>query len=451
MSLSFSSLVKGIIFEKGGHDLSFTQYQRILLTGQLCLISFFVTILYTLFDLSFGIYYTWPYQISCSAVIAVGWYLNRIRQHTAASMLVGIGINLTVLVFSSLEQIGTGLYMFYLTTAVGAYAVFGYEGRKNALAIAAVSIVCFLFMVFAPIEVLPRHTYSETYVVSNLVFNFLVSLSASVVVIHFMLALHARSENMLRENERKIMAQNVELTKINSELDKFVYSTSHDLRAPLSSVRGLIQLIERETNVDEIKLYVGMMKTRVDNLDKFITDISDYSRNSRIEVTHTPIHIKECIGSVVDSLQFFPGSERVRTDVNVPDDLSIVSDPMRLQLVIGNLVSNAYKYYDPVKEDHYLNISASMDNTGLDLTFSDNGLGIVSDRLSKVFDMFFQAHEKSIGSGLGLYLVKETVQKLGGTISAESAEGKGSVFKVHLPMDPVSATAETDPATPTPQ
>lgn len=451
MSRTFANLVKAIIFRKEDqYNLSYTQHKRILLTGQLCLISFFVVILYALFDYTFGIDYTWPYQLSCAAIIALGWYLNRIGHHTVASLMLGIGINLTVMIFSSLEQVSTGLYMFYITTAVGAYAVFGYEGRNKALLIAVMSIACFLIMVFVPFDILPRHSYTETYIAANLIFNFLVSLIACVTIIHFMLAIHQRSESILVDNEKKLVVQNQELIKINSELDKFVYSTSHDLRAPLSSVRGLIQLVERETDLDEIKLYVSLMKNRVDSLDKFITDISDYSRNSRTEVVRTPVQVKECIGSVIESLQFYPGSERVRMNLNIPEELSIVSDPMRLQLVIGNLVSNAFKYYDPGKKEHYLNISASVHDSALDLTFSDNGIGIVSERLPRVFDMFFQAHEKSIGSGLGLYIVKETMEKLGGTIRVQSSEGKGSVFTLSLPLVTASGVSgdEQSPSMP---
>ena len=442
MSLTFANLVRAIIFKKEDQrNLSYTQYKRTLLTGQLSLISFAVVLMYAVFDLAFGIYYTWSYQLACGVIIALGWYLNRLGYHTVGSLILGIGINLTVMVFSSLEQVSTGLYMFYMTTAVGAYAVFGYEGRKKAMFIAALSIACFLIMVFVPFEILPRHSYSETYIRANLIFNFLISLIACVTIIHFMLAIHQRSESILMEDEQKLLMQNRELTKINSELDKFVYSTSHDLRAPLSSVRGLIQLLERETNPDEFKLYLGLMKNRVDNLDKFITDISDYSRNSRTEVTQTPVQVKACIGQVLDSLRFYPGSERVQMQVNVPEDLSIVSDPMRLQLVIGNLVSNAFKYYDSAKAEHYLKISANVHDSELDLTFSDNGIGIVPERLSRVFDMFFQAHEKSVGSGLGLYIVKETMEKLGGSIRAQSVQGVGSTFIMSLPLIPERAVS----------
>jgi hypothetical protein len=124
-------------------------------------------ILYAVFDLTFGVDYTWPYQISGAIIISLSWYLNRIGHHTVASLILGIGINLTVMVFSSLEQLSTGLFMFYISTAVGAYAVFGYEGRKKAMMIAAMSIVCFLIMVFVPFDISPRHSYTESYIAAH--------------------------------------------------------------------------------------------------------------------------------------------------------------------------------------------------------------------------------------------------------------------------------------------
>ncbi len=432
MSLSFQNLVKAIIFEKKDFILSNTQYKRILLTGQLSLISFTACLLYIAFDLAFGIYYAWPYQAACALIIMVGWYCNRIGKHALGIMIAGIGINLTVFVFSSIEHISTGLYMFYMTIAIGAFAIFGHEDRRKAMFIAALSIVFFFLTLFTKLDFLPRSTHGETYVRINLVFNFLVSCIASLLIIRFMLAIHHRSETSLIENEKKIVAQNEELTKINSELDRFVYSTSHDLRAPLSSIRGLILLTERESDPSEMKQYIAMMKTRVNNLDKFITDISDYSRNSRTEIVKISTPVKKVIRDVLENLRYYPGSDSVKIELNVPDELLIVTDPMRLQMVLGNLISNAFKYYDPDKEDCYIKISVTCEDALLNLIIEDNGIGISPELVPRIFDMFFQAHEKSTGSGLGLYIVKETVQKLGGTIAVESAVNIGTKFTVKL-------------------
>lgn len=428
---------KALIMGKNDFILSNTQYKRVLLTGQLCLIAFTASILYIVFDLASGIYYSWPYQSACAGLILIGWWLNRKHKPVVGNMVLGIGINLTVYLFSSVEQISTGLFMFYIMIAVSAFAVFGYEDRGKAFFIAGLSIVFFFLTLFTTLNILPQEARSETYTRINLVFNFLVSIVSSVLILNFMLKIHHRSEGALKKNERKIRSQNDELTKINSELDRFVYSTSHDLRAPLSSIRGLIQLTEREKNVDEIRHYISLMKTRINNLDKFITDISDYSRNSRTEIVRTRLQVRNVVRHVLEDLSFYPGSESVNVEVNVADDVFISSDITRLQMVIGNLVSNAFKYYDPAKEERFIKISAQaqprQEGDTLAIVIEDNGIGISPDYAPRIFDMFFQAHEKSTGSGLGLYIVKETVEKLGGTIAVDSAVDKGSQFTIRLP------------------
>ena len=433
----FRNFFKAAIIRKNDFILSNTEYKRVLLTGQLCLIAFTASVLYIIFDLASGIYYSWPYQSACAGLILFGWWLNRLHKPVTGNMVLGIGINLTVYLFSTVEQISTGLYMFYIVIAVSAFAVFGYEHRVKALFIAGLSILFFFLTLFVPLDILPHEVQSEEYIRINQAFNFLVCVVSSVLIINFMLKIHYRSEAALKRNERKIRSQNDELIKINSELDRFVYSTSHDLRAPLSSIRGLIQLTERETSVDEIRLYISMMKTRINNLDKFITDISDYSRNSRTEITHTRLQVKNVVRHVLEDLSFYPGSESIKVEVDVADDVFISSDVTRLQMVIGNLVSNAFKYYDPAKEERFIKISAQAqprdEGDTLAIVIEDNGIGIPADYAPRIFDMFFQAHEKYTGSGLGLYIVKETVEKLGGTIDVNSAVAKGSQFTVRLP------------------
>ncbi len=443
MARPVQNFFKALVMGKNDFILSNTQYKRVLLTGQLCLIAFTANVLYIVFDLASGIYYSWPYQLACAGLILAGWGLNRMHKPVIGNMVLGIGINLTVYLFTSVEQISTGLYMFYIMIAVSAFAVFGYEHRGKAFFIAGLSIVFFFLTLFTPLDILPQEARSESYTQINLVFNFLVCIISSVLILNFMLKIHYRSEGALKKNERKIRLQNDELTKINSELDRFVYSTSHDLRAPLSSIRGLIQLTERENNITEIRHYISLMKTRITNLDKFITDISDYSRNSRTEIVRTRLQVRNVVRHVLEDLSFYPGSESVKVEVDVADDIFISSDVTRLQMVIGNLVSNAFKYYDPAKEERFIKISAQaqprQEGDALAIVIEDNGIGISPDYAPRIFEMFFQAHEKSTGSGLGLYIVKETVEKLGGTIAVDSAVDKGSQFTIRLPgyQDPL--------------
>ncbi|MEJ0056300.1 MAG: HAMP domain-containing sensor histidine kinase [Bacteroidota bacterium] len=268
----------------------------------------------------------------------------------------------------------------------------------------------------------------------NIIINFVLSYGASTLIIYFLITLNYRSETALQENKQETILKNEELTKVNAELDKFMYSTSHDLRSPISSVLGLIQLAKMTDKPSEIKTYIGMMEERLASLNKFIKEISDYSRNARTEVINETLEVRKAINGIVENLKFYPGAEKVRVDLHIETDLSISTDPTRFHVIFGNLISNSFKYIDPRKENPFIRVSSQKHNDHITFSIEDNGVGISDKYLPKIFDMFFQASEKSEGSGLGLYIVKEAVGKLNGTIIANSKLGEGAVFEIVLPV-----------------
>jgi signal transduction histidine kinase len=140
------------------------------------------------------------------------------------------------------------------------------------------------------------------------------------------------------------------------------------------------------------------------------------------------------VEEVLISLQFYPGSEKINIEVTIPDETTLFSDPTRVRIVLANLLSNALKYSDPAKENPFIKINATKVDMHLAISVQDNGAGIDRQYVSKIFDMFYQGNEKSDGSGLGLYIVKETLEKIQGEISVQSELGKGSEFKVMLPI-----------------
>ena len=213
-----------------------------------------------------------------------------------------------------------------------------------------------------------------------------------------------------------------------------MYSTSHDLRSPISSVLGLIQLAKMTEDNKEVKGYMEMMEGRLASLNKFIKDISDYSRNARTEINREPVLVHQIIQDIVDNLKFYPGAEKVRVDIEIDSGFKIHTDPTRLRIIFSNLISNSFKYVDARKENPYIRISALENNTQVQFRVVDNGVGIPENYLPRIFDMFFQAHEKSEGSGLGLYIVKESVGKLNGTIVARSKLEGGCEFELNLPL-----------------
>lgn len=233
--------------------------------------------------------------------------------------------------------------------------------------------------------------------------------------------------------EQQIRLQNDLLAKANDELDRFVYSASHDLRAPLSSLLGLISIAERTDSKDEIKLCLEMMKKRVVTMEGFIKEITDYSRNSRLRVERQPVQVRGLVQEVVDNLKYTSGAERIKIEIEAAPDLIFNTDPSRLKVVLNNLIANAIKYHDLTKEMPFIRLKATSNGQDNIIMVSDNGQGIPREHMDHIFNMFYRASENSEGSGLGLYIVKETLAKLVGSIHVESEMYKGSSFTVELP------------------
>jgi signal transduction histidine kinase len=237
----------------------------------------------------------------------------------------------------------------------------------------------------------------------------------------------------LRDQEIKTQEQNKQLIKTNRELDRFIYSTSHDLRAPLSSVMGLIHLCELTTDANELKGYHEMMKERLNTLDNVLHEILDYSKNNKSEIVIQPLNLLQVVNNSLSDLRYAEGVDQLTVDVSVAEDLVINTDASRLAIIINNLVSNAIKYSDRTKETSFIQIQAHVKDEDIEITIEDNGEGISPQYHDKIFSMFYRASNKSAGSGLGLYLVKEATEKLKGKLRLKSERGIGSTFTVILP------------------
>jgi signal transduction histidine kinase len=226
-----------------------------------------------------------------------------------------------------------------------------------------------------------------------------------------------------------------ELVKTNSELDRFVYSVSHDLRAPLTSLLGLANLIEEDlTTVDSTQQErVKMMKKSISRLDTFISDILDYSRNGRLSVAKDQIRFEDLVKETRENLKFMEGTDGYNLKIDIRQKNGFISDKKRLFVILNNLISNAIKYQDIRKDHSFVKVSIKADNEQAILIVEDNGIGIAPKDHEKIFEMFYRASKLSTGSGLGMYIVKETLEKLNGTIQLESELGKGSKFLIIIP------------------
>ncbi|MBI3511787.1 MAG: PAS domain S-box protein [Bacteroidetes bacterium] len=222
---------------------------------------------------------------------------------------------------------------------------------------------------------------------------------------------------------------NDELTKVNIELDKFVYGASHDLRAPLNSILGLAALMRREKYGEDAKIYLDKISQSIKRLDDFIANIIRYSRNTRLIPTHETIDFAEIFKVATDLLGFSEKGSRMHFYYHNPDNIILKSDKDRWQVIINNLFSNSIKFSRNIDEA-YVKLSLMRVNEKILVSIEDNGTGIAKDRLNSIFEMFYRGDEKASGTGLGLFIVKQTVEAMGCTISVESSINYRTTFTI---------------------
>ncbi|HEX3934568.1 MAG TPA: HAMP domain-containing sensor histidine kinase [Puia sp.] len=235
--------------------------------------------------------------------------------------------------------------------------------------------------------------------------------------------------------KKVLLRSNDELKKSNKELDSFVYSVSHDLRAPLSSMLGVVGLCEMGTLDPFMQKNVTFLKSSIKKLDGFIMDILDYSRNSRLDVDRQEIHFTDLLADITGNLKFMGTDDQRKVDIRtaIRNGVSFYSDKSRIGIILNNLISNSIRYQNPWAADPFVEVSVEVSESAVNIRVRDNGIGIDSENQEKVFNMFYRVSSQSIGSGLGLYIVKETVEKLHGAIELQSEPGKGSEFSIQLP------------------
>jgi PAS domain S-box-containing protein len=250
------------------------------------------------------------------------------------------------------------------------------------------------------------------------------------------LILNIRDITERKLNEEELKHKNSELEKINKELDRFVYSASHDLRAPLKSVLGLVKLSQMDYQMnkfDSIHQYSSLIEKSIMKLDDTIQKIINYSGNARADFVYESINFEEIINEIFEELRYMDWSNKIEVELNIEGVDTFISDKNRIIVIFNNLISNAIKYRRRDIEDAYIRIYIHQSAQEVQIVFEDNGIGIKNDYLDKIFNMFYRATEASDGSGLGLYIVKEIVEKLDADIKVESEYYKGTKFTICIP------------------
>lgn len=239
----------------------------------------------------------------------------------------------------------------------------------------------------------------------------------------------------LKNHEQGLLEKNKLLEKSNAELDNFVYRISHDIRAPLSSCFGILDIMEREKIIDEdLQPYFTLLKDVLARQEEVIKNILDYSRNSRGELILEEIPLKKMVMMTFNDLKYMENtSGKVNLKISIEETFTFYSDKSRIQFILNNLISNALKYSTIEKESAEIEIHATKDKEETIIQVTDNGIGINEDVIPNIFKMFYRGTISSKGSGLGLYIVKEAVDKLNGSIHVKSEPEKFTTFTITLP------------------
>lgn len=233
--------------------------------------------------------------------------------------------------------------------------------------------------------------------------------------------------------EQQLKQQNAVLLKVNEELNNFAYRTSHDLRAPLTSLMGLVQITEMADSDKERAKYLKLMSNQLNYLDGVIKEIIEYRKVAAGEMNVSDIAFQEKIETVMQHYEFLPHYDKIDKKIKIEQTASFASDEIKINIILNNLISNAIKYSDKNKTNPFIYVGIKADTEGATIEIRDNGIGIPSQHITSIFKMFFRASVQQMGTGLGLYIVKEALEKLNGTIEVESVEGKGTCFRLFIP------------------
>lgn len=250
--------------------------------------------------------------------------------------------------------------------------------------------------------------------------------------------LMSKTEEQMREiklKSKQLRQRNKQLRKLNKEQDHFLYSTAHDLRSPLTSLSGLVNLLRIENKAPELNHYFDKMDKSISRQEDFIEQIASFSKNKILKIKPEALDLGQMINETLEHHSFMTGASRIRKEIIIDNKkhYNVYSDYNRVLILLNNLISNAIRYSDPSKTDPFIRVQVYVSKEEFSIRFADNGIGISEDHLDKIFDMFYRAHDDSKGTGLGLFILHETVRKMSGTVTVESIAGQGTVFSLTLP------------------
>lgn len=233
----------------------------------------------------------------------------------------------------------------------------------------------------------------------------------------------------------ELMRKNKMLLKINTDLDNFIYTASHDLKAPIANLEGLIFLLSKRIHSrlsDEEQKILDMMKLSIEKLRRTIDDLKEITKAQKgLDDKMEEISIASVLDEVKSDIEEMiqeSGAQFIES-LEVP---KVRFAKANLRTILYNLISNAVKYRSPDRPLKIIIKTYALESE-IALSISDNGLGLSENQQSKLFMMFKRFHSNTEGTGIGLYIIKRIVENAGGHIEAQSKLDKGTTFTIYVP------------------
>ncbi len=321
------------------------------------------------------------------------------------------------------EHINDSVLVFYIPVSVGTLIAFQGNERKYGYIFSGIILMIALTLILADLHYQHGEPAEKLTGVSfDLLYNIIGAAVATFTEVAYILALN----NRLNES----------LTKANHELDNFVYIVSHDLRSPLMLTKGLLDISKlKVTEKEEVLKYLDLAGKSINNLDDIIKEILAYSRNSRTGLQHEEFDLKTIVREIKEGLEIKDNPSFSFLEEYNADTL-LYSDKGRLHTILRNIITNAVKYRKKEQHDSFVKIVFGKTGNRFTITVTDNGQGIARESLDKVFDMFYRGTATAPGTGLGLYICKEMLEKMGAEYHLDSIEGQGTSFSFSLGQAP---------------
>ena len=236
-----------------------------------------------------------------------------------------------------------------------------------------------------------------------------------------------------------LSSKNTELQSAYDELGKFAYSVTHDLRGPLLSLLGALEIAKATDNLPELKEIHDMMGESIKKLDEFIRNIHEYYNLKRGRLVFAEIDFKALVSDTAALFKIAGIMDQIAFRVHINQTGTFLSDEISLKIILNNLLSNAFKYQRKNIKDKFVEVDIEANSDNATIFVKDNGIGIHESHISNIFTMFYRATSEETGSGFGLYNVKDALNKLKGDIEVSSEVNKGTTFKLTIPGKPNGA------------